>query len=965
VIGSWRTRIGGAVLAPGAVGRRGGGLLALAGLLVVVGLLRPPPALWAKHEPILHDPPQYALDVTLDPTVGVITGTMTVRLAPGDPRRGEAMWFHLPPNRFLERDSRGPRRDEGFEPFGFSFVREEVGDPIWPAGFDAGRIEIHEITSGSGQPLAFAFEDNPGIPAGFSTRHGLMLVSLPPEAMDGQITIHFTTHLPRRYWEGWTAAGVFAEQWHPQLLVWEHGGWLRDVFRPRPALYDLRMRSAAAGWFAAGGGGARALEPGEAYFVSRGALPLRSLPIAWFQAEPVPARQAYGVDVQSFHPRGQSRLGELSQLAAIDTVAFMRERFQLDYPFPTLTLIPVDSPLPQMRTVGSLVLIPRNFYRNSALLDRVLVARLSAAVAQVWFGEALWADADREAWLSGGLSGLVSLEFFATLYGPDAGTHNLGDWLRPRFREHYFEMPVRRLKRDGEDAPVMVSQAGYPLARSARIAVHEKATLLLRMLAYVVGDAHFSEAINRFFIRYRFREADLADFQQALEAVSGRSLHRFFSQFFYSSDRIDVALETWEMRETPEGYLVDVTVARLDEGVVPVTVEVRDEEGRRYLQRWDGELPRDTVRFLVQAPVAGIVLDPNEYLLELDRQNNYSNEIYRVRPFFDWPKQRESLVALRGWAGGNAVDGNFVGMGVQFSWDEDNSMLVVPGVAERHGNLLYDLKWNRSHFLHPRLALGVQRRKVGGTEFQGLGFTYRHLTPESMRLSSSIDFRLEWVQGDLLAAVDDDTATAEDAFVTGNNVNNISISHHASFARDTLHPTSFGINLARSDRRLESDFDFTSLTVSLAQELALGGNHVFVAELVRGLTDGIAPQEKQFLLGDPGLLRGYPRVNELINEQVAVFRLDYQYVFSRAVWGNLMQTRRWSLILFGDVGKGWDNGVNPDHVPQRQDMGLGMIIDVNALGQVTFPVRMEVAFPVNDPEYTRQQYVLFGALAFF
>ena len=42
-----------------------------------------------------------------------------------------------------------------------------------------------------------------------------------------------------------------------------------------------------------------------------------------------------------------------------------------------------------------------------------------------------------------------------------------------------------------------------------------------------------------------------------------------------------------------------------------------------------------------------------------------------------------------------------------------------------------------------------------------------------------------------------------------------------------------------------------------------------------------------------------------------------------------------------------------------------MIVDVNAMGQVTFPLRMEVAFPVNDPEYQRTQYVLFGALAFF
>jgi hemolysin activation/secretion protein len=70
-------------------------------------------------------------------------------------------------------------------------------------------------------------------------------------------------------------------------------------------------------------------------------------------------------------------------------------------------------------------------------------------------------------------------------------------------------------------------------------------------------------------------------------------------------------------------------------------------------------------------------------------------------------------------------------------------------------------------------------------------------------------------------------------------------------------------------------------------------------------------------------------------------------------------------ILFADIGKGWNNGESPDDQRQRQDAGIGVEFELDLVGQVSFPIRIEIAQPYNDPEYHRTQYIFFQALAFF
>ena len=915
----------------------------------------------AQTEPPL---PQYELRVTLDRVAHTIAGSMVLRVdeAAGLPR--DTWWFHLGPNRFLTPDPRGERRHLGYTEFGLVYVRRENRDLLLPDGFSPGGITITDVTDDAGRKLLFAVQPNATIPVGFNIADTLLEVHFHAESSGREIHIEFTTHLPHRYWDGWSSSGLFVEQWYPQLLLFERGDWVRREYRPSPGVYGLTVKSDQAGWVAAGTSPATQIAAEMWTRVVERSNPLRRLPLAF--VPPLPARKASerGMTVTALFPEGGPQASLIAVDMALDLAVYMREQFGLDYPQPGLTLIAVDGPMLDMHTMGSIVLIPRALFQRGPLFNRVFVGRLAAAVAQVWFGETVWADRDTEGWMHLGLSGLISLDYFRELYGEDAGIHEYADWLRPRFREHYFESPVRNMMRAGSDVPIMVSLHEHPDGGAARVSVYEKAPLVLRSLNLVVGAGRYRQALGRFFEHNRYREVRLEDFQRELEAVAGERLDWFFDQFFRGTAQLDYGLDDWDAVPTGEngGVTVNIRLVRRAPGIMPVVVQITDAAGLVVAKRWDGRGDQKTLQVVLPGGLGQIVIDPDEYLLEIDRRNNYSGRQLRVRPFFDWSKQRENLITLKGWAGGNALDGNYVGIGAEINIDEDQQLTVIPALGEKSRRLLYNMSWRVGNFLVPRLTLNIPRTSVGGTEFQGLGLHYQFATPETFSFGIGAQANWEWVLNPIEFTLKED---GRERVIRGTNVNNLQFSQSLVMRPLTLYPTTWSLVFERSAPGLGSDFSYSKLQAGITQEIELGGDHLIELNISRAMTDGLTPPAKQFLLGDPLVLRGYPRLPELVHEQYAVLRAEYHLVVSRKIYGGMLQTRRWTLIFFGDVGKGWQNGENSNNVPQRQDLGIGLTIDVNGIGQVEVPVRFEVAYPVADKDYKNPQVIFFQALSFF
>jgi hypothetical protein len=909
------------------------------------------------------EPALYRFDVTLRPAQHVVEGTLTVALNPDDPRSGPEWVFFLPPNRFRTLDLRGPRRDIQLPPFDRQVQPEDI-DPMLPSGLGSNGIDVLEARDPAG-PLTLATETNARIPAGYSTQAGLLRIRAPDGRKLVSVTLRFRTVLPNRYVDGWSAAGLFLESWHPGLANWSGADWSLDPAQPRPAVFAGTIRTDSPGWLIAGRGLVAAAAPGASLSLPDDTYPARSLPLVFLHAaEPHPFAAGEGQGV-SFSAEGGDRLDRMSRSIATRFVDFMTARFGLGVPELRpgqpggLVLVQWDLPVGEMVTLGHIVLIPKVHRHDNPILDRVFTSRLAWALGRIWFGQTVWADEDREMWLPTGVSGYLALEFFESLWGFDARIHTITDWLNPRYRENFLESPVRALLMGNEDAPLLLSVTGYPYRRSALVVTYFKSVLVLRTLSYVTGVSTFENALAGFYRNHAHRSASHVEFERAMSAAAHESLDWFFADWFEGTPRLDYEIVDWSEVFAESGYGVIVEVRRAGVRRMPVDVEVTDVLGTKSVVRFEGITERGKVFVPLQAEPATIRLDPMEFLLEIDRRNNQTAPPIRFRPFYDWSKQSEILVTLQGTIGGNAIDGNYAGLGVAVPLSETTSIQVIPIYGERTQWVNYEVGLTRQRFIVPRLELDVLFSRLGGTTAQSGAFVYSYLTPDWLRADSSATVRLERV--DAASRLSGDRVLSQESA----QANNLALGSSVGFRWNPVFNTSLSLGAEHSQGGFDSSFTYTRWDGSASQTVWFNPNHTVTVSLLRSGIEGQAPIQREILIGGPGLLRGYPRTLDLVNDQVAAAQMSYEATLARGVWGGAIQVRKVGLILFADVAKGWDNHQSPDDVRQRQDVGIGLDVRVNAISFVEFPVRVDVAVPINDPQYRNVQIILFEALAFF
>ncbi len=906
--------------------------------------------------------PEYRFDVQLEPKEHIVEGTLLVILPPEDPRIGGEWRFHLPPNRFAAVDPRGRRRDLDSVPFERR-VSEDESDPMLPAGFDPSGVDILSARDARGD-LKIEMEANARIPQGYATANGVLRVSAPDGRPLRAVTLRFRTRVPQRYVDGWSASGLFLEHWHPSLANWKDGGWDLEPAVPRPARFSGTIAANEAGWLAIGPGLVTRIEPGTRLSLPEDLYPAHSLPIVFLRSSEGNVFSTGEGSGVSFFVRGGERLERLSRVVAERFLKFLKTEYLIDIPEMrpdtpgNLVLVQWDLPLGDLRTLGHIVLIPAVHRHDDPILDRVYTAKLARAIAQVWFGETVWADEDREAWLPLGMSGFLALDFFESLWGWDGRVHSLADWLNPRYREHFIEAPVRNLIYSNEDAPLLTSITGYPFRRTAVVVSHNKSVLVLRTLSFVAGKEAFRRAVTDLYREFRNQTATHSDFVSIVSREAGQPLDWFFTDWFEGTPRLDFDIDSWTEVPTENGYLVEVIVHRTGVSRMPIDVEATDVLGDSAVVRYEGQSEFGTVYLTLPAETARIRLDPMEYLIEVERRNNQSSPQIKFRPFYDWTKQSDVLVTLQGTIGGNAIDGNYVGLGVSVPINDTNSITAIPIYGEHTQWTNYQLGWSRSRFLLPRMSLSVSATKLGGTTSQSAGIAYGFLTPDWLKVNAGATARLERVES--ASRPSGDETLNQD----GGPSNNIGFNMGFGFLWSEAISNLVGIGIEHSEPGLDSDFNYTRWDASASQSIRFNPNHSTGFQLTRSGINGQAPIQRQILIGGPGLLRGYPRTLNLVNDQSAGIRVDYTAAIARGIWGSTLQMRKVSAIFFADVAKGWDNNQTPDQVPQRQDVGIGLEIRLSAIGVIEFPVRVDVAVPINDSQYHTPQIILFEALAF-
>ena len=194
--------------------------------------------------------------------------------------------------------------------------------------------------------------------------------------------------------------------------------------------------------------------------------------------------------------------------------------------------------------------------------------------------------------------------------------------------------------------------------------------------------------------------------------------------------------------------------------------------------------------------------------------------------------------------------------------------------------------------------------------------------------------------------------------------NNIfTLAHQALLPFDEKYLLQWILNNEQPSQELETDFHYSKSSGRISQTLHVGHRKWFVLSMAYGTIGGTPPLQKKFQLGSPSTLRGFPQTIKLMYDHLALASLDFKFpLFHAPFWGDVSATNIQG-VLFYDQGKGWSAPLTQDKAPSREDAGFGIewVVDTVSLFQV--PIKFEVAYPLNDPDYEKPQIILLGTLS--
>ena len=130
-------------------------------------------------------------------------------------------------------------------------------------------------------------------------------------------------------------------------------------------------------------------------------------------------------------------------------------------------------------------------------------------------------------------------------------------------------------------------------------------------------------------------------------------------------------------------------------------------------------------------------------------------------------------------------------------------------------------------------------------------------------------------------------------------------------------------SVEHSDTVFGSDFDFTRYQLHLRYAHALD-KHQIRTRAVGSFSTAPLPIQRQFTIGGPGVLNGYP-LYAFAGDRGYLFNIEYFYPFPELFTWRNMQFDFFTLFLvfFLDAGQTWNIGDETSTLVPKSDAGIG------------------------------------------
>ena len=212
-----------------------------------------------------------------------------------------------------------------------------------------------------------------------------------------------------------------------------------------------------------------------------------------------------------------------------------------------------------------------------------------------------------------------------------------------------------------------------------------------------------------------------------------------------------------------------------------------------------------------------------------------------------------------------------------------------------------------NYYLSEGIEMSFRWEPVGPTH--SLKFTMRAESHESLQKTT------DWHIGNWPAEL----KARENPPITPGGLRSVTLQYDLSTSRNSNMGWHNTLLIEHSNPVVGSDFDFTQFQLQLRYAVPRG-NNLIRTRLVLGAATGTLPVQRQFVLGGPGTLNGYPPYT-FTGDYGTLFNIEYLYRLSNLYhWGFLKET---FVVLFFDQGQVWNASDKPYRFDPKTSVGIG------------------------------------------
>jgi hypothetical protein len=177
------------------------------------------------------------------------------------------------------------------------------------------------------------------------------------------------------------------------------------------------------------------------------------------------------------------------------------------------------------------------------------------------------------------------------------------------------------------DMDPLMTQADVTQQSNLGVAAYEKPSIMLNALRDVVlGEERFDLAFREYIRRWAYKHPTPWDFFHTMENVSGEDLGWFWRGWVLNNWKLDQRVVGVKYNEDKPQNGAAVTIENLDKLVMPVTVIVKEANGKQHRMDLPVEVwqrgPLWTFNIATTSAIQEVILDPEKKLPDTKRENN-------------------------------------------------------------------------------------------------------------------------------------------------------------------------------------------------------------------------------------------------------------------------------------------------------------------------------------------------------